>query len=174
MNCGKIRFVGSLFEITSKSDELNEREKLDLIIEDDIYPNCPKILKNGETFSLFGRFDWNKIKDSTSVKAILSFEKQKMLGNDKNEIITQEFNFTIEPKPKKSSEDEIEIEKEFGIIEYLWATQKMEFLSSFSEENKKELKELGEKYSIVTPSTSLIVLQTLQQYLKHDITPSKS
>ena len=33
------------------------------------------------------------------------------------------------------------------------------------------LVEVGKKYGLVTPSTSLIVLETLDQYLEHEIRP---
>ena len=39
------------------------------------------------------------------------------------------------------------------------------------EANRGDLVELGQRFSIVTTGTSLLVLETLEQYLKHDVTP---
>ncbi len=42
------------------------------------------------------------------------------------------------------------------------------------ESTKSEITELGRKFSIVTSNTSLIVLETLSQYLRHNIEPPAS
>jgi len=38
---------------------------------------------------------------------------------------------------------------------------------------EQEIKRVGQKYCIVTDNTSLLVLETLSQYLKHKIEPPK-
>eukprot|EP01080_Neovahlkampfia_damariscottae_P001486 gene1486-12103_t len=60
------------------------------------------------------------------------------------------------------------------ILSILWAKSCIDELSVFSEENKDQLLEIGRKYSLVTPNTSLLVLESLDQFLKHKIVPPKS
>lgn len=54
-----------------------------------------------------------------------------------------------------------------------WAQRKIDELLLFPDvkENEVVLKQLGQKYNLVTPNTSLIVLETLDQYLKYEIEP---
>jgi hypothetical protein len=54
-----------------------------------------------------------------------------------------------------------------------WAQRKIDELLLFPDvkENEAVLKQLGQKYNLVTPNTSLIVLETLDQYLKYEIEP---
>ena len=40
--------------------------------------------------------------------------------------------------------------------------------------NKEEITKLGKEYAIVTPGTSLIVLESLNQYVEHKIAPPES
>ena len=48
-----------------------------------------------------------------------------------------------------------------------WAGQKIAELSVFPEENYEHLLQLGRTHQMVTPSTSLIVMETLAQYVEH-------
>ena len=60
-----------------------------------------------------------------------------------------------------------------GLIRRIWAEKKIEELSIFENENKEEITSTGKEYGIVTPNTSLIVLETINDYLKYHITPPK-
>jgi Ca-activated chloride channel homolog len=55
-----------------------------------------------------------------------------------------------------------------------WAQQRVAELSVFPERNHDELLRLGRRFGIVTPGTSLLVLETLEQYLEHHIEPPRS
>jgi hypothetical protein len=57
------------------------------------------------------------------------------------------------------------------LVARYWAKQKADDLSAFPEKNKDGLLALGHAYNIVTPNTSLLVLETLEQYLEHGVTP---
>lgn len=61
-----------------------------------------------------------------------------------------------------------------GLVPRFWAQQKVSELSVFPERNHDELLRLGRRFSLVTPGTSLLVLETVEQYLEHRITPPKS
>jgi tetratricopeptide (TPR) repeat protein len=56
-------------------------------------------------------------------------------------------------------------------IHRVWAQKKIEELDMRYEKNKAELTELGQQFGIVTRNTSLIVLETLQDYITYRITP---
>ncbi len=58
-----------------------------------------------------------------------------------------------------------------GLIARYWAKQKADDLCAFPEKNQDDLLALGRAYNIVTPNTSLLVLETLEQYLEHGVTP---
>ena len=55
----------------------------------------------------------------------------------------------------------------------LWASQKIDFLSKNHDENRREIIALAKKFSIVTNDTSLIVLDTANDYARHGIVPPK-
>jgi hypothetical protein len=47
-------------------------------------------------------------------------------------------------------------------------------LTAFPEKNKQQILDIGLKYSIVSDFTSIMVLETLQQHIEHNICPHKS
>lgn len=61
-----------------------------------------------------------------------------------------------------------------GLIPALWAQKKVDALLANPRKHQSELTQLGRDYGIVTPGTSLLVLETLDQYVRHDIAPPKS
>jgi len=60
------------------------------------------------------------------------------------------------------------------LLARFWAQMKVDELAVFPERNHEELLRLGRDYGLVTPGTSLIVLERLDQYLEHDIRPPAS
>jgi hypothetical protein len=57
------------------------------------------------------------------------------------------------------------------LLRTFWAQRKITDLMLFPKNNQKELVETGKQYGLVTPGTSLIVLDNLSQYLEHEIEP---
>ena len=57
------------------------------------------------------------------------------------------------------------------LIARAWAASRAMELAVFAEKNEKELVNLGRKYNLVTPGTSLIVLERVDQYLTYEIVP---
>lgn len=53
----------------------------------------------------------------------------------------------------------------------LWAQKKIEELSIDYEKNSEEILELSKKYGIVTKNTSLLVLETVNDYIRYGIEP---
>jgi hypothetical protein len=58
-----------------------------------------------------------------------------------------------------------------GIVKSIWAQKRIAELDLRYERNKDEINRLGKKYSVVTRNTSLIVLDRLEDYVTHRITP---
>ncbi|MCX6154279.1 MAG: VIT domain-containing protein [Candidatus Kapabacteria bacterium] len=58
-----------------------------------------------------------------------------------------------------------------GICGRLWAKKKLAELDVQFDKNKKEITELGKKYSIVTRGTSLIILDRIEDYVRYEISP---
>jgi tetratricopeptide (TPR) repeat protein len=58
-----------------------------------------------------------------------------------------------------------------GLVPRFWAERKTSELSVTPNRNGDELVALGKTFGIVTPGTSLLVLETLDQYLRHGIEP---
>ncbi len=61
-----------------------------------------------------------------------------------------------------------------GLISRYWAQQKVAQLSIFQDKNHEQLAKIGQSFNLVTPNTSLLVLDNLQQYLTYHITPPRS
>lgn len=53
----------------------------------------------------------------------------------------------------------------------LWATWTVEDLRAEEHLNRAEIRRLGERFGLVTPGTSLLVLDRVEDYLRYDITP---
>jgi Ca-activated chloride channel homolog len=60
------------------------------------------------------------------------------------------------------------------LLRRLWAQKKLAQLMIHQKENEKEIAALGKQYGLVTPYTSLLVLDTLEQYVQYEIAPPKS
>jgi hypothetical protein len=60
------------------------------------------------------------------------------------------------------------------LLSRFWAQQELRGLLARPEENAAAIAALGRAHGIVTPGTSLIVLERLEQYLAHDIRPPAS
>lgn len=60
------------------------------------------------------------------------------------------------------------------ILARTWAGRMVEDLSVFPDRNESAMADLGQRFNLVTPVTSLIVLETAQQYLEHNIEPPAS
>ena len=61
-----------------------------------------------------------------------------------------------------------------GPIATAWAQGRAEALSIFPDKNAEALLQLGRRFGLVTANTSLLVLETLQQHLEHEVEPAFS
>jgi len=63
---------------------------------------------------------------------------------------------------------------EGDLLRVVWAQKKVAELSIFEKKNRDEIIRTGRKHGLVTPGTSLLVLDSLEQYVEHKIAPPKS
>jgi len=61
--------------------------------------------------------------------------------------------------------------KDGRLLATAWAANRIADLSAQADARKDEFIELGRKYGVASPATSLIVLESLEQYLEHKIEP---
>ena len=61
--------------------------------------------------------------------------------------------------------------REGNTISHAWAAMRVAQLSTHADENADELLQLGKRFGVVSPATSLLVLETLEQWLHYDIEP---
>ncbi len=61
-----------------------------------------------------------------------------------------------------------------GAIARWWAAQQAETLSIDPDGNREALVTLGQDFGIVTEGTSLLVLETLEQHIEHDVRPART
>ncbi len=109
----------------------------------DIYPSMPTGFDN--TFTMSG------------------------LMKGKSATLVLNFGFGSDIKYSKKVKISTDMADESGLLSRLWAEKKIAELSLNAERNKDEITSTGREYNIVTPNTSLIVLETLDDYLQYDI-----
>ena len=111
----------------------------------EIYPSLPTQVQNN--FSIAG------IMDAPQAKLTLLFG----YGNK----VEKRVNININNKNAANGTN----------IYKIWAQKKIAELDLNYAKNKEELTELGKQFGIVTRNTSLIVLETLQDYITYNIVP---
>lgn len=109
--------------------------------------------------------DGTVVSDSFSLSGILKKKSAKITlhfgyGNSIEESVVVNI----------SAVDEIESD----YIAREWAVKKIESLSADYEKNRQEIIALAKKWTVVTKDTSLIVLETAQDYARYGITPPQS
>lgn len=63
---------------------------------------------------------------------------------------------------------------EGDLIARFWAQQELQRLLAHEDDNAEAIRSLGRTYGIVTPGTSLLVLESLDQYVEHEVRPPAS
>lgn len=99
-------------------------------------------------------------------------------GRYHQEIHAPEEWFQNADNPKKQASDEVTFtdcsQNGKYPVRTFFAQSKLAELIQDAKKNKDEILQLGKNYSLVTPETSLIVLESLEQYLQHNICPPES
>ena len=60
------------------------------------------------------------------------------------------------------------------LASHLWAQMKVDSLLGSPERHRDELLRIGKEFGLATPATSLLVLETVEQYLDHGVEPPRS
>jgi Ca-activated chloride channel family protein len=115
----------------------------------DVFPSSRRLLESG-TIGISGR--------------LLKDEAEITLRFGRGNVETERRSFNVSRRAATST----------GLIGRLWAQQKVDELSLFADRHGTDLLELGRRFHIVTPNTSLLVLETLDQHLEHKIAPAPS
>ena len=116
----------------------------------EFYPSLPQPIQERTPFTLVGRL------------------------NADNATVTLNYGFAGKASVSNPLKLAIRDAVEGNLLRKLWAQKKLADLMVFQENNKEKILELGKKYGLVTPYTSLIVLDSLAQYIEHRIAPPRS
>ena len=139
--------------ITSPQSKYISTDILDNSGVHDIYPSHSMTLAvNTKQFLLVG-----KITSSKSAKIAMNFIIANQMHRKELQI----------DRANTSTEN-------YGLLRRLYARQMLTELTAFPERNKQRILDIGMKYAIVSDFTSIMVLETLQQHIEHNICPHKS
>ena len=104
-----------------------------------------------------------------------------LIGHFSEDTTEVELVYGIQGKPLFSSthsiakaikaQNEQEEQEALTEISRMWAQLKLDELAIEGEAKRDEIVKLGKQYGIVTPFTSLLVLDRIQDYIEHQITP---
>ena len=144
IDLSKLELKTAIDEINGQSLQIIRIDYNPAEIEDLVVQNGP-IQNSGLSFA-------GKLKTSfATVKIELGFGNE--IKTTKTFIIT---------KPGSSDHDN---------VKRIWAEMKIAELDLQFEKNKEDITSLGKRFSIVTQNTSLIVLDRVEDYVEHEITP---
>lgn len=59
------------------------------------------------------------------------------------------------------------------IVKKRWASEKIKYLSKNKEDNRTEIVELSKNYKVISPFTSMLILDRIEDYVTHKIQPPK-
>ena len=114
----------------------------------DVYPKSPQPVQ--EKFMLSGK---------------LQAEKANIIINyGRNNKITKKVEFSVSKRNAVNGD----------LLRIFWAQKKIHDLMIFQEKKEEELTYTGKIFGLVTPGTSLIVLESLEQHVEHEIVPPES
>ena len=86
-----------------------------------------------------------------------------------NDVITLEFGYGNETTQKEQITITNDVDNK--LVKRIWAQQKLNMLQQKNDENKDEIITHSKKYNVISNHTSLIVLETVWDYVKYKITP---
>ncbi len=120
-------------------------------------------VKNNPTLVEIYPMEGTSVTNNFSVSGISllpSNEITLLFGYDANTLMEKKVKLEI----KNQAIAEVNVEK-------LWAQKKIANLEIQYEKNAEEIEIMGKKYGIITPNTSLIVLEDINDYILYDIIP---
>ena len=116
----------------------------------DLYPEKGTAL-SGETFTFAGKL----LSDEATIVVSVGYPNKV--------VAQQEISF---------SKDNVASQSEYALLRRVWAEKQIAHLQRIGAD-QKQIDAVGRQYGIVTEGNSLIVLETLSDYLRYRITPPK-
>lgn len=133
------------FEVLSKNNLRFISAEYDTNDIDDVYPSMPVICNGNVTFAGIIK------KPAAAIKLNFGYGK----------TVTSSEVISIQQDSLPTN----------GIVERIWAQKKINDLQVDFKNNDAEITQTGKKYSIVTRNTSLIVLDSISDYVLYEILP---
>ncbi|WP_338768400.1 VIT domain-containing protein [Bernardetia sp. ABR2-2B] len=112
----------------------------------EVYPITPQTLQKNKSFSLAGKISADK-----DAEIEIQFGIGKQVLETRKITIPKNYNSTS--------------------IQRIWANKKVDEFSLNTRQNKTKIVEVAKNYSLITPYTSLIVLDRIEDYVKYEISP---
>jgi len=132
-----------------------------------------ELLSNNNLRFISAEFDTNDIEDVYPSMPVICNGNITFAGIIKKPEVTIKLNFGYGKSITAS--EEILIQQDSlptnGIVERIWAQKKIKDLQVDFKNNDAEITQTGKKYSIVTRNTSLIVLDSISDYVLYEILP---
>ena len=98
----------------------------------------------------------------------------RLTGPDKTARVTLKYGRAGKAGPGRPFDVDGRKAPDGALLRRLWAQKKLDDLVVFAERNHEQIVHLGKDHGLVTPYTSLLVLDSLEQYVEHRIPPPKS
>ena len=123
-------------------------------------------VKNGKIANIFPQKGTTITKGNFTLAGELQTKEATLVlsfGYPKNVIVQKEIHLAANPDASES---------EFDLLRRIWAEKQIAQLEREGAE-QKQIDAVGREYSIVTEGNSLIVLETVEDYVRYRITPPK-
>lgn len=123
-------------------------------------------VKNGKVAKIFPQKGATISKGNFTLAGELQTKEATLVlsfGYPKNVILQKEIHLAVNPDTSES---------EFDLLRRIWAEKQIAQLEREGAE-QKQIDAVGREYSIVTEGNSLIVLETVEDYVRYRITPPK-
>ena len=123
-------------------------------------------VKNGKIANIFAQKGTAISKGNFTLAGELQTKEASLVlsfGYFKNVIVQKEIHFAANPDASES---------EFDLLRRIWAEKQIAQLEREGAE-QKQIDAVGREYGIVTEGNSLIVLETVEDYVRYRITPPK-
>ena len=123
-------------------------------------------VKNGKVAKIFPQKGATISKGNFTLAGELQTKEATLVlsfGYPKNVILQKEIHLAVNPDA---------LESEFDLLRRIWAEKQIAQLEREGAE-QKQIDAVGREYSIVTEGNSLIVLETVEDYVRYRITPPK-
>jgi tetratricopeptide (TPR) repeat protein len=147
---------------------------------DGMYINLlSKTIAEGETLLLHNQFQFISANYSKSFSEVYPSQPQPVIGtfsiagklSGQQASITLNFGIGKEITYSKTVLIQPQTETTSTNVSRLWAHKKIDQLNAAPEANREAITQTATQYSIVTPTTSLIVLDRVEDYVQYEISP---